>query len=255
MTTQMVEYARAALARGWYVFPIKPHTKIPATRNGFKDSNNQLHTIEYWWKSGNPHFNIGIATDPSNLVVVDFDKFKTKEEVVAFVRKHGFPPTYSVQTGHRPEFHAHLYYRGLLNSGFYELGGHTLEIKSIASCITAAGSVHESGAQYTILDERPIADLPDILKTLKRKQLNARMPEAQKVIEGNRDNWLISQAGRLVNVGLKKTLLVALSEINSTQCIPSKSDEDVRRIAKSAYRNFMRRHEVVAKETEKNGTE
>lgn len=47
--------------RGHLVFPLHPGTKVPATRNGFKDSSMDPDTIRAWWTK-NPLYNIGLTT-------------------------------------------------------------------------------------------------------------------------------------------------------------------------------------------------
>lgn len=46
---------------GWPVFPLKPGTKEPATRNGFKDATTSTGVIREWWRR-NPSANIGVRT-------------------------------------------------------------------------------------------------------------------------------------------------------------------------------------------------
>jgi hypothetical protein len=47
--------------RGHLVFPLRPHTKIPATPHGFKDASMNPDTIRAWWTRW-PDANIGLAT-------------------------------------------------------------------------------------------------------------------------------------------------------------------------------------------------
>lgn len=46
---------------GWPVFPLKPASKTPATRNGFRDATSDVARIDAFWGS-NPECNIGVAT-------------------------------------------------------------------------------------------------------------------------------------------------------------------------------------------------
>ena len=72
----MSELLKAALdyARiGWYVFPIVPGLKRPATSHGAKDATIDLLQINKWW-SDNPNFNIGLACgEKSGVFVIDID--------------------------------------------------------------------------------------------------------------------------------------------------------------------------------------
>lgn len=58
-------------AWGWPVFPLKPGSKEPATRNGFKDAVTDAATVRGWW-SRSPKANIGIATGHT-FDVIDVD--------------------------------------------------------------------------------------------------------------------------------------------------------------------------------------
>jgi hypothetical protein len=56
---------------GWPVFPLKPLSKLPATRNGFKDATTDLTRIITWW-TRHPTANIGLATGHA-FDVIDID--------------------------------------------------------------------------------------------------------------------------------------------------------------------------------------
>jgi hypothetical protein len=56
---------------GWPVFPLRPGSKIPLTRNGFKDATTDLDQVTTWWKN-TPHANIGLPTGHA-FDVIDVD--------------------------------------------------------------------------------------------------------------------------------------------------------------------------------------
>lgn len=56
---------------GWPVFPLRPQTKVPATRHGFKDASTDVDRIRRYWNA-NPHANIGIPTGHA-FDVIDVD--------------------------------------------------------------------------------------------------------------------------------------------------------------------------------------
>jgi hypothetical protein len=66
-----LEYA----VRGWYVFPVKQEAKIPLTSKGHKDATTDPEQITKWWAQ-NPHANIGLSLEHSDLVGVDVDSYK-----------------------------------------------------------------------------------------------------------------------------------------------------------------------------------
>jgi hypothetical protein len=47
--------------RGLLVFPLKPRTKVPATKRGFHDASLSPDTIRAWW-TREPQANIGLVT-------------------------------------------------------------------------------------------------------------------------------------------------------------------------------------------------
>ncbi len=76
--TDQLRYALAAAARGWHVFPIAYGDKVPLKGWPWKEhTTTDPSVIRRFWTSG--AYNIGIATGPSRLVVVDLDKPKLGE--------------------------------------------------------------------------------------------------------------------------------------------------------------------------------
>ncbi|MEV7807534.1 bifunctional DNA primase/polymerase [Microbispora sp. NPDC088329] len=73
-----LRYALAAATRGWHVFPLVPGGKVPLKGWAWKERNTtDPELIRRLW--GCRPFNIGIATGPSRLVVIDLDKPKPGE--------------------------------------------------------------------------------------------------------------------------------------------------------------------------------
>ena len=73
--SDLSELGRAAqeyAANGYRVFPLKPGTKKPATKNGFKDATCDAASVGKWW-TDLPDANIGIATG-AGVLVVDVDR-------------------------------------------------------------------------------------------------------------------------------------------------------------------------------------
>jgi hypothetical protein len=68
--------AIAAARKGYLIFPLKPDTKEPATRHGFKEATAEIEQVEAWWDE-NPDYNIGLACglQPNGMfiAVVDVD--------------------------------------------------------------------------------------------------------------------------------------------------------------------------------------
>jgi hypothetical protein len=71
----LTRYALAAAARGWHVFPVTPGHKVPVKDMSWKrQATTDPETIRRIW--ARTPYNIGIATGPSRLLVIDLDKPK-----------------------------------------------------------------------------------------------------------------------------------------------------------------------------------
>lgn len=68
----MIEHALAAAARGWQVFPLKPNEKTPLINHWDEHVTTDEQQIQEWWAKW-PDANYGVATGPSELVVIDID--------------------------------------------------------------------------------------------------------------------------------------------------------------------------------------
>ncbi len=71
------EYARS----GWFVFPLKPGDKKPATANGLDAATVDINRIRSWWAK-TPAANIGLNCGKSGIVVVDLDKHDKSDGLV-----------------------------------------------------------------------------------------------------------------------------------------------------------------------------
>ncbi|MFD9499677.1 bifunctional DNA primase/polymerase [Streptomyces sp. NPDC060035] len=68
-----------AARRGWHVFPLIPGDKRPAIRNWEERATTDAERIARCWSHA--PYNIGVATGPSGLVVVDLDTPKNPEDL------------------------------------------------------------------------------------------------------------------------------------------------------------------------------
>lgn len=66
----------------WWIFPLRPNSKTPATKHGLKDASNNPDDIRRWWTE-NPNYNIGGVTgiDYDILDVDGPDGFKSLREL------------------------------------------------------------------------------------------------------------------------------------------------------------------------------
>ena len=158
-----LEYAQ----RGIGVFPLKPRTKVPATRNGLHDATCDPEQIRRWWRPSNPLWNIAIRP-ASHLLVLDVDP-----------RSGGslddlgqFPTTRTASTG-GGGFHVWFRYAGPVRGKLADTDG--VDIKSHNGYLVAPPSIHPSGGRYVWIDEHPAAVLPDHL--VERVSPPVRVPQ------------------------------------------------------------------------------
>lgn len=92
--------AKKALARanaGYPVFPCRPRSKKPATRNGFKDATSDLTIVEQWWRE-NPEYNLAVACGAAGLLVIDKDSDEADLIWRQWAERFSFEDTYTVLT-------------------------------------------------------------------------------------------------------------------------------------------------------------
>src|SRR5690348_155789 len=65
----------AALAyaeHGWFVFPVRPRSKVPAIDNWDENSTRDPEQIRRWW-TANPDYNIALHAGRSGTIIFDAD--------------------------------------------------------------------------------------------------------------------------------------------------------------------------------------
>jgi putative DNA primase/helicase len=152
--------AQDARERGFSIFALQPRKKEPLQGSrGFKEATTNEVILKRWDHS--PDMNVGIATGLSGLCVLDFDK---PESVPVWLNE---TQTYKVRTARG----LHIYFRGARKSGKLHVDGQVVgDLKSEGGYVLAAGSIHPSGARYTVVDDSPVAKLPDRVEELLRQE-------------------------------------------------------------------------------------
>ncbi|MER6556213.1 bifunctional DNA primase/polymerase [Streptomyces sp. NPDC001027] len=176
--------------RGWPVIPLHPGSKRPAGhperscpgigrcedghRTPEEGATTDPHLIQAAW--ARRPYNVGIATGPAGLVVVDLDVCKPQEpegapdgaaSLAALCERAGqtLPATYQVRT---PSGGRHLYFTaptgGRLKCSAGRLGAH-IDTRAWGGYVVAPGSTTPQGA-YEILDDASVAALPHWLTAL-----------------------------------------------------------------------------------------
>lgn len=238
MTPRFLDIALECAQRGWFVFPLVPKSKRPATQRGKDDATRDPAKINDWWGRQNPNFNVGIATGPSGLCVVDADYGLTDPASwLAWCRENGMPSTYAVRSGRRSSFGVQMYYTGSTKDGRFELNGVSGDIKSAGGYVLAAGSIHpETGETYEVVLQVAPAMLPaSVLEVARKTRAATSVEETREKVTEGRNNYLTRVAGRLRNsLHSAAAIEAGLMAENEDWCDPPLPEEEVQRIAANA---------------------
>ena len=151
-----IDYAQ----RGWKVFPLAPHTKIPhprLSRNGYKCATSNVEEVSKWSEQD---VNVGMACAPSGLIVIDVDYRNGPDMDVV----EQFPKTFTVGTADG----YHLYYE--IGEGTYRgKVGDGIDVK-YNGYVVAAGSIHPDGPTYEVIDWQDPIQFPSHLLHLIERQ-------------------------------------------------------------------------------------
>ncbi|MEU1045603.1 bifunctional DNA primase/polymerase [Streptomyces sp. NPDC005897] len=174
-----------AASRGWHVFPLIPGDKRPAIRDWEQRATADTDRITRCWTHA--PYNIGIATGPSGLVVVDLDTPKSPDDkpptawagdgildgadVLAALcerhRQHYPADTHTVETGRGG---LHLYFAAPDGEELRNTQGKLgwkVDTRAAGGYVVGAGSVVPAGP-YDTTHDAPAAPLPGWLAGLLR---------------------------------------------------------------------------------------
>lgn len=175
-------YADAYIQRGWFIFPLRVNGKEPITANGFKDASNDPMVIQEWAKKF-PFSNIGIATEASNLVVVDCDSSKGEtppspwnqpgivdgvDVFVTAVAESGNRFDFNTFTVRTPNNGWHYYFQDQgqpIRSGANVNGLWRVDVRSKGGYIVAPGSRLDTG-EYEVDSIGSVDQFPRWMRTL-----------------------------------------------------------------------------------------
>ncbi|MFJ1597874.1 bifunctional DNA primase/polymerase [Streptomyces sp. NPDC088261] len=208
MNNHLLTAALAGAERGWHVFPLRPGDKRPALHGetscpltgqcagGHRKWEDRATTdpdrIRRAWSQG--AYNVGIATGPSGLVVVDLDMPKPNSSTgtpcgvttfKALCKRAGqaVPTTYRTRT---PSGGHHLYFTAPGGTRLTNTAGklgELIDTRAWGGYVVAAGSTTPAGS-YVVADPAPVAPLPEWLYALLTARQESRAltaaPEAPK---------------------------------------------------------------------------
>ncbi|MGW5583761.1 bifunctional DNA primase/polymerase [Streptomyces sp. NPDC003857] len=195
MSEHLMRAALDAAERGWHVFPLRPGGKPPALHGekscprtgectaGHRKWEQRATTdpdrIRAAWSRAS--FNVGIATGPSGLLVVDLDTPEHKGSsdapdgattfgALCERAGHAVPDTYRVRTASGGE---HLYFTAPSGVRLANTAGtvaDSVDTRAWGGYVVAAGSITATG-RYEALCDRLAAPLPEWLHTILKPAL------------------------------------------------------------------------------------
>lgn len=243
-----LEIALRNAARGWRVFPVVG--KAAVVSDWPNAATTDTAQIEEWAKRF-PKANVGVAGG-REFVGLDTDRL---DELKRRAADAGLSPevfkTFTVTS--QRENRAHFYYLptdavetwGIKSANEKKskgIDGNIFETKTEGAYLVGEGSAHkDTGKLYVITADLPLIPFPSDLLALLQViyQENTSKGTGAKwdgiVYDGEgRDAFLTSEAGKMRRLGHSEAIiLAALRELNAERCAPPKSEEDIRRIARS----------------------
>ncbi|MEU7418447.1 bifunctional DNA primase/polymerase [Streptomyces antibioticus] len=184
----LLRAALDAAEHGWPVIPLRPRSKVPALHGerrcpGTGECTDRHRTfeqrattdpsrIERCWATG--PFNVGIATGPAGLLVVDLDTLKPTDEkdapdgaanfrALCERSGHAVPATRRIRT---PSGGEHLYFTAPIGVRFTNTTGTLtpkVDTRAWGGQVVAPGSSTPHGP-YTVLEDVPVTYLPEWLQ-------------------------------------------------------------------------------------------
>ncbi|GAA2778281.1 bifunctional DNA primase/polymerase [Saccharopolyspora taberi] len=226
-STTLLTAALAIAGRGWPVFPLNPGGSFPALHSvddcpgtgpctaGHRKWEQRATTdpdrVRGCWSHG--AYNIGLATGPAGLLVVDLDMPKPGKPVperwaaqgaesgmdvfLLVCADAGHPPPLDTMTVQTPSGGTHLYFtapadaRLRITQGERGHGlGWGIDTRGWGGYVVAPGSIRRDGS-YTITDDRPPAPLPAwLVDRLTPTPLPPQQPTAVATTAGRRTGFL-----------------------------------------------------------------
>lgn len=236
MINERLEAALSYAARDWYVLPVLPGAKLPASQHGVHDATTDAEQIRAWWQR-NPNFNVGVACGQrSGLIVFDVDPRNGGEDSWGqWVDENGGPPEGMIQCTAGGGFHYLAEYTPDLRSCKLAEG---VDLLSDGRYFIAAPSVVGEREYFWDGDDQSLFAVPQTWIEAYRKRTRERTAKVTgELIEGNRNAGLTALGGGMRNIGMTESEITeALLSINASRCDVPLPDSEVRQIARSVAR-------------------
>lgn len=221
LKTSLKQFAESAVNRGFHIFGLTPKDKVTISgSHGFKDSKAPSDPLVLAPWIQDPNRNIGIDLGASDLCVLDFDK---PESIPAWLSE---TKTYKVRSAKG----IHVYFRGARQTTkLFVDGGVVGDVKSDGGYVLSAGSVHPSGAVYTVIDDSPITSVPERVSELVKhdsERVNAS-EDGPPIPYGSHDTELFRIGCMLRNAGMNyqeiKDALINIASVVAKTMAPTLS--------------------------------
>lgn len=245
------EFLNAALkyaSAGRAVFPLKPRSKEPRTKNGVHDATTDADAIRRWWTKW-PDSNIGMATGgPSSVSVIDCDikadGTNGLDTLHNWECEHGeLPETVRSITG---KGGAHLFFKTdrPVRNRVEILPG--IDIRGDGGYVVVPPSEHPNGRQYEYEydpDEYEIAEADELVWELLNtgKKTTDKSPSTlpETIPEHQRNDTIFRLACSLQSKGLSdETIMMACLKENALRCSPQLDEDEVRKTVDGALKRY-----------------
>lgn len=261
----MLDAALSYAERKWPVFPVhtirdgrctcntacKSPGKHPVTLHGVLDATTDEAQVRAWWESF-PDANIAVRTGAeSGLWVIDQDNKRSVKVDDGIYMPEGENSLRSIeqQTGELlPETLTQITGSGGRHLIFqYPTDGEehrngqplpSVDVRGQNGYIVVAPSLHANGQRYRWVDpEAPISPAPMWFVAIKRKQESEPFVPQEHVVEGERNQYLTSYAGKLRQEGADGDYLrTMVMGHNQLVCSPPLDAVEVIKIVQSVMR-------------------
>ena len=195
----IIPHFKAYIDKGLYVFPCKARGKKPAIKTWKENASKDPAVIKAWCKR--TAANIGLPTGTKNNIwVLDIDqKSGGLETLEALEAEHGKFNTFTVKTGGGGYHFYFLHHAGIKNSANILSG---VDIRGEGGYVIAAGSVHENGTAYEIINDIDPVQAPEwLLKLIEEKKQQPAKKAAGKTTDYGR-GVLLNQFDAVINAAV-----------------------------------------------------
>jgi hypothetical protein len=234
-------------ARGLLVFPCRPRSKVPATRNGLKDAKTDAKAIEATWRRY-PDLNVAVATGAvSGVVVLDVDGDEGWDSLHELEDQNDvLPDTKSLTT---PSGGQHFWFKhpGVEIRNTAGFPGPCLDVRGDGGYVLVPPSVGTNGVAYTVDEEAPPVHMPSwLVEMLRRYQAKADKALAgttdwprflnEAPSQGERDTRMTQYVGHLFHVGMDAREVYATAALLNALSKPPLADKQLVKIVQSIAR-------------------